>query len=320
MANTKSTQHEIDLTGGLNLNKFKADIKPYEGFNERNAPYYGGCLSPLYIKDDGEVTEYTKYVDGVKWETKDGKLYKNDEELLSFNNVQFIKTKLSDDPDFAGKNIVDFFDKDNYVEVDGDKVIICFRGNKTTILGKYLNSKFIPSQLKSMAVIVIPKDSSSTMCHCYFNRPDNDTLECFWTDSDDIYSGTVTFNTSFLGLTDKFIQIGRRIYNKERIIRRNSDGTVNLSGVGVYFTSTGNTNVPTITYGSTYYYNSGTSWVTGFNTFNSNVFYGLYQDGVEILRSLGENVTRQLCYPLVFIDYYETYGFLFSFGMRQKRK
>ena len=318
MANTKSTQHEIDLTGGLNLNKFKADIKPYEGFNERNAPYYGGCLSPLYIKDDGEVTEYTKYVDGVKWETRDGKLYKNGEELLSFNNVQFIKTKLSDDPDFAGKNIVDFFDKENYVEVDGDKVIICFRGNKTTILGKYLSSKFIPSQLKSMAVIVIPKDSSSTMCHCYFNRPDNDTLECFRTTSDNIYYyGTVTFNTSFLGLTDKFIQIGRRIFNKERITSRNSDGTVNLSEVGVYYTHTGDTNVSAITYSFSYYYNNGTSWVRGHETFDSNVFDGLYSIGMELLRSLGENVIRRLYYPLVFIDYYETYGFLFDFGIKK---
>ena len=67
MANTKSTQHEIDLTGSLNLNKFKADIKPYEGFNERNAPYYGGCLSPLYMKDDGIQSDGVQFYNGDKY-------------------------------------------------------------------------------------------------------------------------------------------------------------------------------------------------------------------------------------------------------------
>ena len=316
MANTKSTQHEIDLTGGLNLNKFKADIKPYEGFNERNAPYYGGCLSPLYIKDDGEVTEYTKYVDGVKWETRDGKLYKNDEELFSFNNVQFIKTKLSDDPDFVNKNIVDFFDRENYVEVDGNKVIICFRGNKTTILGKYISSKFIPSQLKSIAVLILPINTSSVAC--YFNRPDNDTLAYFYVSryGDSIYQSSVTFNTSFLGLTDKFIQVGTHIYNKERIITSYPDGNVILANVGVYYESSSSEDVLAIASGDSYYYYNG-SWSTGENTFKSNVFSGLYSAGRAVLNGFGENVKKRTYFPLLFIDYYETYGFLFECLMRK---
>ena len=70
MANTKSTQHEIDLTSGLNLNKFKADIKPYNGFNERNAPYYGGCLSHLWMKDDGNIGNKARYYKGHLYESK----------------------------------------------------------------------------------------------------------------------------------------------------------------------------------------------------------------------------------------------------------
>ena len=132
MANTKSTQHEIDLTGSLNLNKFKADIKPYEGFNERNAPYYGGCLSPLYIKDDGEVNEYTKYVDGVKWETRDGKLYKNDEEVMSFYTTRFIRTNLTKNTNLDGRKIVNFLDKNNYIEQLGTSTDIYYNGTKTS--------------------------------------------------------------------------------------------------------------------------------------------------------------------------------------------
>ena len=90
MANTKSTQHEIDLTGSLNLNKFKADIKPYEGFNERNAPYYGGCLSPLYIKDEGEQPSGVQFYNGHRYYIN-GSVFYEDDTILSgvnfFNSI-----------------------------------------------------------------------------------------------------------------------------------------------------------------------------------------------------------------------------------------
>ena len=49
MANQKGTLHSIPLkTMSLNLNRFNADIAPYEGFNKNNSPFFGNVLSPFY--------------------------------------------------------------------------------------------------------------------------------------------------------------------------------------------------------------------------------------------------------------------------------
>ena len=124
MANTKSTQHEIDLTGSLNLNKFKADIKPYEGFNERNAPYYGGCLSPLYIKDDGEQESTVQFYNGDKYYTRLNSFYKNDSYVTSLGSEIFEKTKISGDYD-------DYYyvTDQNYVYIKDGKVYGAYSGS-----------------------------------------------------------------------------------------------------------------------------------------------------------------------------------------------
>ena len=156
MANTKSTQHEIDLTSSLNLNKFKADIKPYEGFNERNSPYYGGCLSPLYIKDLGEVNPYVKYQGGYKWETKEGKLYKDGVEIMSFSPYQFIKTYAKDNPELKDKNILDYYDNLRYVEQVGSDVVIHFVEKEVIVLDEpYLDP--VTGIMSGSKTIIHPK-------------------------------------------------------------------------------------------------------------------------------------------------------------------
>ena len=124
MANTKSTQHEIDLTSALNLNKFKADIKPYEGFNERNAPYYGGCLSPLFIKDDGIQSNETVFHNGSTYSASNNTFYKNNQPIMTFDSKGFQKLY----PDFSNRNVKDFVQYDDnrrvYIYVNGSNTII----------------------------------------------------------------------------------------------------------------------------------------------------------------------------------------------------
>ena len=99
MANTKSTQHEIDLTSELNLNKFKADIKAYNGFNERNAPYYGGCLSPLYIKEDGQYSSTDKIYRGHLYSMNNGIVYKDGEAIMNVSGQSSFKKTVYRDSD-----------------------------------------------------------------------------------------------------------------------------------------------------------------------------------------------------------------------------
>lgn len=227
MANTKSTQHEIDLTSGLNLNKFKADIKPYEGFNERNAPYYGGCLSPLYIKDDGEVTEYTKYVDGVKWETRDGKLYKNDEEVMSFDNRQFIKTLHTD---FKNREILEFYDENNYVELaNGAVTVTHIHGGEIvshtfpTNVGTYIKSTFFGIDDNNVDYAVLFGSRSTTggriYGRCYYNDYTDNSLKFIEKTitgaSSDVESVWGYLNDEPLLVTHKYLQINTYIYDKE---------------------------------------------------------------------------------------------------------
>jgi hypothetical protein len=66
MANSKSSIYPIQLKNAeLNLNKYDAEIKQYTGFNKNNAPFVGGCLSNLFVKDNtisGSTNDNT-YID-----------------------------------------------------------------------------------------------------------------------------------------------------------------------------------------------------------------------------------------------------------------
>ena len=48
MANAKNTIQNIPLTGLLNLNTLKADVRQFQDYNEKNSTVFGGELSPLW--------------------------------------------------------------------------------------------------------------------------------------------------------------------------------------------------------------------------------------------------------------------------------
>lgn len=88
MANQKADLHNINLkTQDVNLNKYKHDIKPYEGFRKNNSPFYGNVLSPFYgrrFESIGSNSYVTK--DGFIYSLKNGNLVVrkgNDELQLS---------------------------------------------------------------------------------------------------------------------------------------------------------------------------------------------------------------------------------------------
>lgn len=77
MANSNATRTTLNLGGNLNLDKNKAQIVTNNQFNEKNAPMYNGCLSPLYVNVEENVNgQYDE--DGNLWTIRNGKLYKGD--------------------------------------------------------------------------------------------------------------------------------------------------------------------------------------------------------------------------------------------------
>lgn len=78
MANQKGTLRSVPLkTMSLNLNRFNADIAPYEGFNKNNSPFFGNVLSPFYkVNVQGLGSETYVAKDGlVYYYGKDGNFY-----------------------------------------------------------------------------------------------------------------------------------------------------------------------------------------------------------------------------------------------------
>lgn len=78
MANQKGTLHSVPLkTMSLNLNRFNADIAPYEGFNKNNSPFFGNVLSPFYkVNVQGLGSETYVAKDGlVYYYGNDGNFY-----------------------------------------------------------------------------------------------------------------------------------------------------------------------------------------------------------------------------------------------------
>lgn len=91
MANQKGTLHSVPLkTMSLNLNRFNADIAPYEGFNKNNSPFFGNVLSPFYkanVQGLGSETYVAK--DGfIYYYGNDGSFYlKSGTEDKLINNL-----------------------------------------------------------------------------------------------------------------------------------------------------------------------------------------------------------------------------------------
>lgn len=175
MANTKSTQHEIDLTGSLNLNKFKADIKPYEGFNERNAPYYGGCLSPLYIKDEGEQPERFQFYNGDMYYMDGNTFYKNGTPIRGFDSRGFKKTKISG-------NYYDYvyYGDQNYVYIQGHQVYGACNGSVHSQSFNY-NEYYVTSLIqretyRGHLVLVETKSADGTHSYLYVYKVQSDQV------------------------------------------------------------------------------------------------------------------------------------------------
>lgn len=91
MANQKGTLRSVPLkTMSLNLNRFNADIAPYEGFNKNNSPFFGNVLSPFYktnVQGLGSETYVAK--DGlIYYYGSDGNFYlKSSTEGKLINNL-----------------------------------------------------------------------------------------------------------------------------------------------------------------------------------------------------------------------------------------
>src|SRR5574344_1882020 len=91
MANQKAQQISIPFEAPLNMNKNVTDVKSCIGFNERNSPIFGGCLSPLFFKTDtsGANTVYDR--SGNKYTLSNGVLYKNGTQLMTVNTTGYSK-------------------------------------------------------------------------------------------------------------------------------------------------------------------------------------------------------------------------------------
>lgn len=71
MANNNNVTN-INLGGLLNLNKFKSEIRQFDGFNEKNSPIYGGILSPFYSSEKEESSLNEVFLNNKVYRMIDG--------------------------------------------------------------------------------------------------------------------------------------------------------------------------------------------------------------------------------------------------------
>ena len=130
MAN-KSDVTRIPLDGLLNLNKYRSDVKQFEGFNKKNSPIYGGVLSPLYEeKQTINENEKTILVNDdkyslIKQNDNVSYLYKNGEFIQPYANVNLTKESikvpyniLAFERDEENPNYIDIFvEEASYYEI-----------------------------------------------------------------------------------------------------------------------------------------------------------------------------------------------------------
>lgn len=113
MANPKAQIYSIPLQGEgseINLTTYKTDISQFNGFNSKNAPFYGGTLSPMwYKKEDTISTGLYIAPNGDKYYVSNGNLYKNDVSVMSFSNEFFFS--VIRDEDYYDYRSEDFYIK-----------------------------------------------------------------------------------------------------------------------------------------------------------------------------------------------------------------
>ena len=101
MANPKAQIYSVPLQGEgseINLTTYKTDISQFSGFNSKNAPFYGGTLSPMWYKKENTITTETYITpNGDKYYVENGHLYKNGASVMMFSNKSFASRILEDD-------------------------------------------------------------------------------------------------------------------------------------------------------------------------------------------------------------------------------
>lgn len=134
MANQKGTLHSIPLkTMSLNLNRFNADIAPYEGFNKNNSPFFGNVLSPFYkVNVQGLGSETYVAKDGlVYYYGKDGNFYlKSGTEgslVSNLNGKNFLqKEEIQGSGNELYSNILGFISyPKGYVSTEDSSIALC---------------------------------------------------------------------------------------------------------------------------------------------------------------------------------------------------
>ena len=134
MANQKGTLHSVPLkTMSLNLNRFNADIAPYEGFNKNNSPFFGNVLSPFYkanVQGLGSETYVAK--DGlIYYYGSDGNFYlksgTEDKLLNNLSSKNFLqKEEIFNSGNKTYSTILGFvsYPKD-YVSTEDSSIALC---------------------------------------------------------------------------------------------------------------------------------------------------------------------------------------------------
>lgn len=113
MANPKAQIYSIPLQGEgseINLTTYKTDISQFNGFNSKNAPFYGGTLSPMWYKKEDTISAGLYIApNGDKYHVSNGNLYKNDVSVMSFNREFF--SSIIRDEDYYDYRSDDFYIK-----------------------------------------------------------------------------------------------------------------------------------------------------------------------------------------------------------------
>lgn len=113
MANQKATLHEIPLkTTELCLNKYEADIKPYQGFRKNNSPFFGDKLSPFNYRMVNATGDKYVGMDGTLYTLENGKLKVDGKTIIDYSSYgnAIVKNTYSSSGNVNYNYIVAFFD------------------------------------------------------------------------------------------------------------------------------------------------------------------------------------------------------------------
>ena len=88
----KRTNDEVKLICSKGAKSgMKADISPFQGYNVKNAPFYGGTLSPMWMKEDNSLNTSEVYIshNGDKYYVTGNQFYKNDTQIGTISQTGF---------------------------------------------------------------------------------------------------------------------------------------------------------------------------------------------------------------------------------------